>query len=235
MRGIGLYTDCGERQAPVAHRALSICAGSSRLHAFLWAIAMAIVKCPECANGISDKAAACPHCGYPIAGPADYDPKAAKRAQQLLRSEPTNGTTTEPKKRGRGFVTALGVIFLIIVAAANYKPDDKDKMPSSPCKSSWWQCSDNADLINNYTGISDGKVDCEIAAKKLAKYGTPKFPWGAFGTFYTGSDYVKTGVVTLIEKDAQFSNAFNAMVHSTVICKYDLNARKVLDASVAGN
>jgi hypothetical protein len=27
---------------------------------------MALIKCPECSGDISDKAAACPHCGYPI-------------------------------------------------------------------------------------------------------------------------------------------------------------------------
>ena len=29
---------------------------------------MAIVSCPECDDNVSDKAAACPHCGYPING-----------------------------------------------------------------------------------------------------------------------------------------------------------------------
>lgn len=27
---------------------------------------MALIKCPECNNDISDKARACPHCGFPI-------------------------------------------------------------------------------------------------------------------------------------------------------------------------
>jgi ribosomal protein L7/L12 len=27
---------------------------------------MALIKCPECSNEVSDKAAACPKCGYPI-------------------------------------------------------------------------------------------------------------------------------------------------------------------------
>lgn len=26
---------------------------------------MALIQCPECDNNISDKAIACPHCGYP--------------------------------------------------------------------------------------------------------------------------------------------------------------------------
>ena len=27
---------------------------------------MALIKCPECGNNISDKAKACIHCGYPM-------------------------------------------------------------------------------------------------------------------------------------------------------------------------
>ena len=27
---------------------------------------MSLVKCPECVGNVSDKAAACPHCGYPL-------------------------------------------------------------------------------------------------------------------------------------------------------------------------
>ena len=29
-------------------------------------IAMALIKCPECAHDVSDQAASCPECGYPI-------------------------------------------------------------------------------------------------------------------------------------------------------------------------
>ena len=30
---------------------------------------MALTKCPECSGDVSDKAAACPHCGYPMRWP----------------------------------------------------------------------------------------------------------------------------------------------------------------------
>lgn len=35
---------------------------------------MALMKCPECTREISDKAPACPHCGYPIAAAAQGGP-----------------------------------------------------------------------------------------------------------------------------------------------------------------
>ena len=32
---------------------------------------MALTTCPECKNSVSSSAAACPHCGYPLAGDND--------------------------------------------------------------------------------------------------------------------------------------------------------------------
>jgi hypothetical protein len=55
----------------------------------------------------------------------------------------------------------------------------------------------------------------------------------SFSTFHAGDDYPKTGRIVLIEKDAQFSNAFGAMVHSRVTCTYDLDQKKVVDVSIA--
>jgi hypothetical protein len=46
---------------------------------------------------------------------------------------------------------------------------------------------------------------------------------------------VKDGKVVLVEKEAQFSNAFGGMVHSTVMCTYDLNQNKVVDVFATPN
>jgi hypothetical protein len=197
---------------------------------------MPLIECPECRKGVSDKAAACTHCGHPIAGYGDYDPTAAERAQRLLRNEPTSESPPEQKKSnpGCGVVVVLMLIGIVgLIAIGSYQEAGNKANPT--CKSDWRLCSDNADLINHYDDISSGKAYCEVEAKALAKYGSPKFPFLPFGSFYRGDAYVRTGVVTFIEKDAQFSNAFGAMVHSTVTCRYDLSQKKVLDTSVAPN
>lgn len=60
---------------------------------------MALIKCPECGNEISDKAAACPNCGYPIdrkpiepvepSEPvAEVDPSATDSAENTVEAEP---------------------------------------------------------------------------------------------------------------------------------------------------
>ena len=50
---------------------------------------MALIKCPECQEEISDQAAACPHCGYPIATRVD----AEKVVRSAERQEPSSGAS----------------------------------------------------------------------------------------------------------------------------------------------
>ena len=55
-------------------------------------IAMALIKCPECAHDVSDQAASCPECGYPIqrtsgavpasAGASELDALVRRRREQ---------------------------------------------------------------------------------------------------------------------------------------------------------
>lgn len=100
------------------------------------------------------------------------------------------------------------------------------------CNADWRQCSDNSDLMNHFADITRGTVSCQYAAKKLAKYGSPAFPFFSFSNFRPGSDYVSTGVAVLIEHDAQFQNGYGAMEHTTVSCRYDLKTQQVVDVSV---
>lgn len=94
------------------------------------------------------------------------------------------------------------------------------------------RCSDNEDLVNNYSGWLDVQVSCKLQANEQAKYGTPD--WGGwlkptFGTFLKGSDYVKDGIVVAIDSDVKFQNGFGAMVRSQVRCTYNLRTKRVTD------
>jgi len=51
---------------------------------------MALIKCPECSNEVSDKAIACPKCGYPLqpaAQPQPSDPALQAQIKQTLLNE----------------------------------------------------------------------------------------------------------------------------------------------------
>jgi hypothetical protein len=179
---------------------------------------MALIECPECHKEVSSKATACPHCGHPIA--------AAKGA----------------KPRGGGEHGCLITVSLLIGFAAllaifgGKEETSENREKVTNCTADWHKCSDNSDLVNNYNGVMHAQTSCHHEADKLAKYGTPKWPFlSSFSTFRTGDDYPKTGTIVLIEKDAQFSNAFGAMVHSRVECTYDLSHNKIVDISITPN
>lgn len=39
----------------------------------------------------------------------------------------------------------------------------------------------------------------------------------------------------MLQNEAQFSNGFGAMVHSRVVCTYNLRAKRVLNVSITPN
>jgi len=64
-----------------------------------------LIECPECAHSVSDRASACPQCGFPI---AEHVQQAAQREQeqQDLATRSVAGRTDCPKCEARGFVMA---------------------------------------------------------------------------------------------------------------------------------
>jgi hypothetical protein len=117
---------------------------------------------------------------------------------------------------------------------------DNPDLANTPrnCSSDWHQCADNSDLVNHYNNWHSVKIECMTAVDLHIQYGSPKWPryMDPFSTFEKGTDYVTRGIAILIEPDAQLQNMYGAMVHSEVVCTYDLRAGHVLNvvASPAG-
>lgn len=71
---------------------------------------MALIKCPECGQQVSDKAAVCPHCGVAIAGNPDIAARGAavsKTAKPAVKSE----------KQGKNNRATIYVVAAVIAAA----------------------------------------------------------------------------------------------------------------------
>jgi hypothetical protein len=103
------------------------------------------------------------------------------------------------------------------------------------CSQFWNACKDNSDLANNFDGWYDAEAACKIATNNQARYGTPD--WGGwfstpFGKFYSGDNYVSSGVAILIEDNVKLQNGFGATVRSRVECRYDLAEEEVVGISV---
>ena len=69
---------------------------------------MALIKCPECGNEISDKVKACPHCGFPFE--TNQDNK--KEVQQVELS----AINITPKKSKTTKYILIGVLSLVAIA-----------------------------------------------------------------------------------------------------------------------
>jgi TM2 domain-containing membrane protein YozV len=65
---------------------------------------MALISCAECSKEISDKAAACPHCGAPVASVAQSGPTFAAPASQPQ-------TQLVKSAKSRGIYIILGLFF----------------------------------------------------------------------------------------------------------------------------
>lgn len=192
---------------------------------------MALITCEECTAKISPKAAACPQCGAPLQ--LRRKKKSVFKALiELLAiaffawyfwvsfiSHPSKSHPQEPPSAS-SWAESQG-------AAVTPPPP-----PAPSCKTEWRLCKDNSDLANNYREMSKAQVACKIRADDSAKYGAPEWPWLVFSSFLPGADAPKVGILTLIEKDAKFSNAFGAMQRVTVICVYDFVSHTVTDIQI---
>lgn len=132
-----------------------------------------------------------------------------------------------------------GLSALLYIVSQQTTPDKPTTAPSpappppaASCKTDWALCTDNADLANHYDKLYRATAACKTAAEDRAKYGSPQWPWFAFGSFVPGTDAPKTGIVTLVEGDAKFQNGFGAMVRSRVACKVNLRSMTVTDVQI---
>jgi Bacterial PH domain len=80
---------------------------------------MALIPCPECARQISTAAAACPHCGFPVASAAPDGPLVARQAfagpaprneETLWEARPTALLLLGQILRSLGFLIVLAIL-----------------------------------------------------------------------------------------------------------------------------
>ncbi len=123
-----------------------------------------------------------------------------------------------------GLLTALSLASASAAQAQAAPPEP----PASSCQEAWKACADNGQVVNHYRGYAVARAACNRAARDAAQFGTPELPRLGFATFRRGRDTVQTGVAVAIEPAARFSNAHGAMVNVQVVCRYDLDAKRVV-------
>lgn len=179
---------------------------------------MRLIPCPACGREVSDQAAACPQCGHPIA-PAI-----------IRQTAPTAAPSRNASKIIGAVVGMLVIGGLLAYCAASVvgpQPTITSASAAPSCATDWTLCTDNGDMANHYLQWSDARAACDVAAEQDAAYGSPKLPWLSFSSFYRGNSY-SSGIAVLSEHDAQLQNQYGAMVHTELVCRYDLRAEQVL-------
>jgi RNA polymerase subunit RPABC4/transcription elongation factor Spt4 len=187
---------------------------------------MALKPCRECGGQVSTEAEVCPHCG--VRSPTASKPVAALGPNDSEQNK--NAKSRGLRAAGKLLLIVIGIVALATVLSK--APNNTAQAPSSLCQSDWTKCTDNEELVKNYSKWFDVRFDCKEQAKKQALYGTPVWPSRAFDYFLKGNEYVTSGMAVAIEPDAQFQNGFGAMAHSHVRCTYDLRAGRVTNVDI---
>jgi hypothetical protein len=72
---------------------------------------MALIKCPECQNEVSDKATSCPHCGFPIHNVEENDnPEVVKESQEK------SPKIKKEKRKGKIKVVVISLLLILIAS-----------------------------------------------------------------------------------------------------------------------
>ena len=85
---------------------------------------MALIKCPECGQQVSDKAAVCPHCGVAIAGNPEI--KAANNSLEVANKKVATGNSmtaaNNPKagKNNRAMIYVVAAVIAVAIVAVGF-------------------------------------------------------------------------------------------------------------------
>lgn len=80
---------------------------------------MALIQCPECGREISDAAAACLHCGYPISEKEVHRDMTMVTEERKERAEDKNKEVTEAVKRSGLIILAVCVVLFYVLFFAD--------------------------------------------------------------------------------------------------------------------
>ncbi|CAG9263998.1 hypothetical protein BDI4_800021 [Burkholderia diffusa] len=133
-----------------------------------------------------------------------------------------------------GLLVAVFALMFALKVMRN-GPSSSGGSTANGCAGNYRLCKDNEDMVNNFGGMSKARVACKIAVVDANKYGTPDFPFFAFGTFFVGNEYPKSGEVRLREKEVSIQNEYGTRVKTSIFCDYSFLVDKVLSVSSENN
>lgn len=192
---------------------------------------MALIKCPECGNKISDKAEICPKCGYELNSNSNN-----------LDSNKTNNNkgrfTSKFKKDNYRylFIFAVFIILFLLYTQNKYKTDNNNqtKNPST-------QGTTEPAKTNGYMVYKDSKLGISFEYPSSYKAATDKegFIYIAKNIDNEGAliPYIIVGRYTEYKNEVQFLNAFTDYMrkeYSDLVVAIDLLSGQINGKTVYG-
>jgi len=117
---------------------------------------MALIKCPECEQSISDKASKCPKCGFPIQEYLSQNADTPSVEIEMPIEVPAAFQELPPKKRDKKKLTIIAIVACIaviivlgiIIAAKQFTPN----ISVEDISISKWRLTDSTDYGDYYEG-----------------------------------------------------------------------------------
>jgi len=170
---------------------------------------MALVKCKECGQQVSNKAKTCPQCGAPM-------PKRTSRVTWMV-------------------TVLLGLVFinwLVSEHPTSTTPASKQPGASAQTKApelSDAECMKSLQCWGERQSIP-AEARCQIYVEKLSTY-SHKWTDGLLERKFSHFRWKnqKTGLITFVGDKIEFQNGFGAYQKYIYECDYDPFAQKVLD------
>lgn len=125
---------------------------------------MAIQPCPDCGKDVSTMAPACPHCGYPMAGPSATPPPATSPP-----IPPPPQYVVAPPKKGTSPWTVIGWIVLILFCLVLYS-----------CVKTAMRIADAAAPNGDYSGLTEAAAPTKNYQVKVIDSGCEETSSGRY-------------------------------------------------------
>lgn len=117
---------------------------------------MALIKCPECEQSISDKASKCPKCGFPIQEYLSQNADTPNEEIEMPIEAPAAFQELPPKKRDKKKLTIIAIVACIaviivlgiVIAAKQFTPN----ISVEDISISKWRLTDSTDYGDYYEG-----------------------------------------------------------------------------------
>lgn len=190
---------------------------------------MALIKCSECQNDVSDKAIACPKCGAPIAASARVLPGIKEQGVEHKEHKEQNGHPL------LGIAVVIGIMAIVIYAFSGSGNNAKSNASDTTQTASEEKpgCASNDLSCWGNKGVVAAGVYCPRYIEQLAKHSV-KWTDGTFELKFSRFRWAdqEKGIITYIGDKAEFQNGFGAYTNVIYQCDMAADGKTVLDARV---